>query len=105
MLCNVDIQLFCFVAAHCIGSEQRLYMELGKYDLSDFLEVGYEVRISEKIITHPEYRPNTGHADIAIITFQKSISFTDKVSADKDSMCMPVIPKLLFTLTSVIAHY
>ncbi|GLV43520.1 uncharacterized protein CBL_04062 [Carabus blaptoides fortunei] len=66
-------------AAHCIGSEQRLYMEFGKYDLSDFLEIGYEVRISDKILTHTEYRPNTGHADIAIITLQTAVTFTEKI--------------------------
>lgn len=68
-----------FSAAHCCVQQNWIFLEFGKHVLSDSKEAGVARRISQQIISHPEYKPNTGHGDIALIVISERVVFSEKV--------------------------
>ncbi|EDW81667.2 uncharacterized protein Dwil_GK10898 [Drosophila willistoni] len=70
-------------AAHCVYriKEENVHVELGRYDLKDFIEDGAVKRKVTGILVHPDFSTlTTADADIAILTMHKTVDFDDIIS-------------------------
>ncbi|XP_068153425.1 proclotting enzyme [Drosophila tropicalis] len=70
-------------AGHCVYKikEDHVQVELGRYDLNDFIEDGAVKRKVTGILVHPEFSTlTTADADIAILTMHKTVDFDDIIS-------------------------
>lgn len=75
--------------AHCIQDKrvtkmrqiQDSYVYLGKHNLNDSDESGYEKRGVERFITHPEWKPIdiSYDADIAIIVMDSLVEYSEYI--------------------------
>lgn len=70
--------MFLVLAAHCTAKQNRVYVEIGRYNLDDISET-FEIKISQSIVEHPQYVPDTAHADIAIIITSEMTLSNSKV--------------------------
>ncbi|XP_037827472.1 LOW QUALITY PROTEIN: venom protease-like [Lucilia sericata] len=76
-------------AAHCLRTDLS-FVRLGELDLTTDTEgrhVDIRVVRSEK---HPDYSPQSGHSDIAILYLEHNVEFTELISP----ICMPITPEL-----------
>jgi len=73
-------------AAHCVASNNkfaahRFVVYLGRHDLDNYSEKGFEPKELRTYIVHPEYMSkNLSDADIALLVLETPITFTDYIS-------------------------
>jgi len=66
-------------AAHCVDNQykltaDRLVVYVGRYDLNDYGEEGFETRELERFHVHPEYNErNISDADLALLIMKSPV--------------------------------
>uniref|UniRef100_A0A1B0CAP3 CLIP domain-containing serine protease n=1 Tax=Lutzomyia longipalpis TaxID=7200 RepID=A0A1B0CAP3_LUTLO len=77
-------------AAHCMRPTLSV-ARLGEHNLDIDTETKhYDIPV-EKTVKHPQYDPKDGNSDVAVVTLQSDIPFTDTIRP----VCIPIEPPVL----------
>lgn len=78
--------VYChFAAAHCVQTSsstlrpEELLLVLGKLNIRNWAEEGGLQMGVERVEVHPDYRPLSADADVALLTLSRDVEFTKSV--------------------------